>query len=60
MAYGALLCGKADLSNLGLLKSKKKITGNHAFFRDNLGSICKKHHTLPCSLQPFGITVAFN
>ena len=29
-----------------LLVSKKKIGGNHAFFRDNKASIWKKRHTL--------------
>ena len=39
--------GKADLNKQGLLKSKKKIEGNHAFFKDNLNNnISKKRQNI--------------
>ena len=45
----------------GLLVSKMKIGGKHAFFRDNKASIWKKKcHTLLCILPIFRIIVAYN
>ena len=43
-----------------LLESKKKIEGNHAFFRDNKASIWKKCHTciLHCFVLLFKIIAA--
>ena len=41
-----------------LLVSKKKIGGNHVFFRDNKASIWKKLHTLLFNLLLFRLIVA--
>ena len=41
-----------------LLVSKKKVRGNHAFFRDDKALMWKKCHTFLCILLSFLIIVA--
>ena len=59
---GLKLCGESRTQQ-ALLVSKKKIRGNHAFFRDNKASIWKKktkkkRHTLLCILLILRILLA--
>ena len=42
---GLKLCGESRTQQV-LLISKKKIWGNHAVFRDNKASICKKKNAI--------------
>ena len=46
------LCGESRTKQV-LLVSKKKIGGNHAFFRDDKASIRKKRYTLLCFMRAY-------
>ena len=48
------------LSRQGLLKSKKKIGGNHAFFRDNLATIFLKSAKIQSNVWHFFPKVKLN
>ena len=54
---GLKLCGGSRTLQV-LLVSKKKIGGNHAFFKDTKASIWEKRHTLLCILLLLRIIVA--